>query len=64
MLSPSGLKALRSGYIEQATPVQQRGAEAIALERRLADLVNRAYGLTPADIELLWRTAPPRMPTR
>ena len=31
-------------------------------ERRLAALVNAAYGLTPEDVELLWRTAPPRMP--
>jgi len=42
--------------------VRQRQAEALGLERRLADLVNQAYGLTPEDVELLWRTAPPRMP--
>jgi hypothetical protein len=23
---------------------------------------NQAYGLTPAEIELMWQTAPPRMP--
>jgi hypothetical protein len=34
------------------------------LERRLNDLVNQAYQLTPAEIELLWQTAPPRMPIR
>ncbi|MBK9745832.1 MAG: hypothetical protein IPO91_03545 [Chloroflexi bacterium] len=34
------------------------------LERRLSDLVNAAYGLTPADIDLMWRTAPPRMPIK
>jgi hypothetical protein len=28
----------------------------------LNDLINQAYGLTPAEIELLWKTAPPRMP--
>jgi hypothetical protein len=43
-------------------PIQQRQAEALRLERRLADLVNQAYGLTPEDADLLWRTAPPRMP--
>jgi hypothetical protein len=32
------------------------------LERTLSDLVNQAYGLTPAEIELMWQTAPPRMP--
>ena len=61
-LTPATLKALRAGYTEQATPVQQRAGEALALERRLAVLVNAAYGLTPEDVELLWRTAPPRMP--
>lgn len=61
-LTPAGLKSLRAGYVEQATPVQQRAGEALTLERRLAALVNAAYGLTPEDVELLWRTAPPRMP--
>jgi len=42
-------------------PRQQRQAEALRLERRLADLVNQAYGLTSEEIDLLWRTAP-RMP--
>jgi hypothetical protein len=56
------LRALRDGYAEQAHPVQERQTEARTLERRLSDLVNAAYGLTPEDIELLWRTAPPRMP--
>lgn len=28
------------------------------MERHLADLVNAAYGLTAADVALLWRTAP------
>lgn len=32
------------------------------LEQRLADLVNKAYHLTPDEITLLWETAPPRMP--
>jgi hypothetical protein len=62
VLTPAGLKALRAGYAEQATPVQQRVVEAQALEQRLAALVNAAYGLSAADVELLWRTAPPRMP--
>ncbi|MFM8443936.1 MAG: hypothetical protein ACKN9W_11435 [Methylococcus sp.] len=32
------------------------------LERELSAIVNRCYGLTDAEIDLLWRTAPPRMP--
>ena len=62
VLSVSGLKALRHGYNEQATPMRERQGEAMKLERRLATLVNEAYGLTTEDVETLWRTAPPRMP--
>ena len=61
-LTVGGLKALRAGYVEQATPLQARAGEALALERRLAALVNAAYGLSAEDVALLWRTAPPRMP--
>ena len=32
------------------------------LERTLSDLVNQAYGLTPEEVQLMWATAPPRMP--
>jgi hypothetical protein len=28
----------------------------------LSDLINRAYALTPAEIALMWKTTPPRMP--
>jgi hypothetical protein len=34
----------------------------LKLERTLSDFVNQAYGLTPAEIDLMWKTAPPRMP--
>ena len=61
-MTPAALKDLRAGYTEQATPIQQRQIEALTLERGLADLVNQAYGLTPDEVELLWRTAPPQMP--
>jgi hypothetical protein len=37
-------------------------AETLTLERTLSDLVNQAYALTPAEIALMWQTAPPRMP--
>ena len=36
--------------------------EEMRLEHRISDLVNQAYGLTPEDIDLMWKTAPPRMP--
>jgi hypothetical protein len=61
-LTPAALRALQTGYTELVTPLQQDRTEAIALERKLNDLVNAAYGLTEEEIELLWTTAPPRMP--
>jgi hypothetical protein len=61
-LSPAALKDLRAWYEEQATQVREERAEAANLERRLSDLVNQAYGLTPEEVVLLWSTAPTRMP--
>ena len=61
-LTPAALSELRTVYAEQATPLQDARAEAARLERRLSELVNAAYGLTEAEVDLLWRTAPPRMP--
>jgi len=61
-LSPAGLSRLRGEYANYAPPMQARRAESLTLERRLSDLVNEAYGLTPEEIGLMWKTAPPRMP--
>ncbi|MDQ3636449.1 MAG: N-6 DNA methylase, partial [Actinomycetota bacterium] len=61
-LAPAALKDLRAGYAEMATPTREDRTEAAALERRLSDLVIRAYGLTAEEVDLLWSTAPPRMP--
>jgi hypothetical protein len=62
-LTPAALKALRDGYTEQITPLQQEKAEVEVLERRVSDLVNSAYGLTAEEIALLWATAPPHIST-
>jgi type I restriction-modification system DNA methylase subunit len=61
-LSPASLKAVRQVYSDYAPEIQSRKTEALALEHRLSDLVNQAYGLTPEEIDLMWKTAPPRMP--
>jgi hypothetical protein len=61
-LTPATLRHLRDGFVEVSVPFIKRRAEATTLERRLSDLVNAAYGLTPEDVALLWETAPPRMP--
>ena len=61
-LTPGSLRDLRNGYAEMADPVQQARVEAASLERKLSDLVNEAYDLTEEEVDLLWKTAPPRMP--
>ena len=43
-------------------PMQAKAREATTLERRLSDVVNEAYSLTPEEVALMWETAPPRMP--
>ncbi len=61
-LSPAALRDLRDTFIRSAPQLRALSAEAQQHERRIAALVNVAYGLTPDDVDLLWRTAPPRMP--
>ena len=61
-LSVAEGKALKDVHAKSITPLQTLAAEARQLERRVADLVNAAYGLTAEEVALLWRTAPPRMP--
>ena len=47
---------------EAAAHCRALAAETLPLERTLSDLVNQAYGLTSAEIYLMWKSAPPRMP--
>jgi hypothetical protein len=61
-LSSAGVHALRDEYTRTIEPARALAAETLALERTLSDLVNQAYALTPSEIELMWQTAPPRMP--
>ena len=61
-LTAAGLHALRDEYTRTIEPARALAAETLTLEGTLSDLVNQAYGLTPAEIDLMWQTAPPRMP--
>ena len=61
-LSSVGLHALRDEYTRIIEPACAPAAETLTLERTPSALVNQAYGLTPAEIDLMWKTAPPRMP--
>lgn len=61
-LSAANIAELKREHATTIEPARQARAEIFALERQLSDLVNAAYGLTPEDVALMWRTAPPRMP--
>ena len=43
-------------------PTRALAAETLTLEPTQSDLANQAYALTPAEIALMWETAPPCMP--
>ena len=61
-LSAAEIARIKREHAETVAPARQAAAEALRLERRLSDLVNQAYGLTPEEVALMWSTAPPRMP--
>ena len=61
-LTAAGVHALRAEHTRTIEPALALAAETLNLERTLSDLVNQAYDLTPAEIDLMWKTAPPRMP--
>ena len=61
-LTAAGLHGLRDEYARTIEPARALAAETLTLERTLSDLVNQAYGLTAAEIALMWQTTPPRMP--
>jgi SAM-dependent methyltransferase len=61
-LTLAALRALREEHERTIVPAQALSREARGVEHEISDLVNAAYGLTPAEVELMWETAPPRMP--
>jgi hypothetical protein len=61
-LTAAEIAELRREYETTVEPARQIRAEISALEGRLSNLVNEAYGLAPDEVDLMWRTAPPRMP--
>jgi hypothetical protein len=61
-LTTAAISQVREEHARTVVPIARRLGEAMRYEQRLSDLVNEAYGLTPAEVGLMWRTAPPRMP--
>ena len=58
----AAISELKREYGDTIEPARLMSGEIFILERRLSDIVNDAYGLTPDEVALMWRTAPPRMP--
>ena len=61
-LSIPAFTALRQAYNDYFPEINSRKNETVKLEQRLSDLINQAYQLTAEEIDLMWKTAPPRMP--
>ncbi|MFO0052690.1 MAG: Eco57I restriction-modification methylase domain-containing protein [Dolichospermum sp.] len=61
-LSIPAFTALRQAHNDYVPAINSRKNEAVKLEQRLSDLINQAYQLTAEEIDLIWKTAPPRMP--
>ncbi|MEQ1538663.1 MAG: Eco57I restriction-modification methylase domain-containing protein [Sphingorhabdus sp.] len=61
-LTPTQLRQLRDAFAETAEPARAARNELMAHERKIAAMVERAYGFTQEEVALMWRTAPPRMP--
>jgi hypothetical protein len=60
--SPRDFCFLLSRFQLFCPPARALAVETMTLERTLSDLVNQADALTPAEIVLMWKTVPPRMP--
>jgi hypothetical protein len=61
-LGVADVKRLKDEHAQSVAPLRTLAREAETLERRVSDLVNAAFGLTPKEVALMWQTAPPRMP--
>lgn len=61
-LTATEIAELRREHTTTIEPARKIKGEIFTLELTLSDLVNEAYGLTPDEVQLMWETAPPRMP--
>jgi hypothetical protein len=61
-LTAAEVSDLKREYDVTISPVLAARIEIDTFERSISDTVNAAYGLSEADVALLWDSAPPRMP--
>jgi hypothetical protein len=62
-LTAAEIAELKREHAKTVEPLRKARMEIFAIERELSELVNVEYGLTREDVDLMWKTAPPRMPT-
>jgi hypothetical protein len=60
--TPATLQHLTQTFEREAAALRTNRTEALCLERELDELILKVYKLTPDEIALLRRTAPPRSP--
>jgi len=61
-LSATALRNLREEHARTIAPLAEKLREAERIEVELSNLVCEAYSLTAEEVDLMWKTAPPRMP--
>jgi Eco57I restriction-modification methylase/TaqI-like C-terminal specificity domain/Putative RNA methylase family UPF0020 len=61
-LSVAAHRSLKEEHERLIRPAQALTKETRILEGQASDLVNAAYGLNAEEVQLIWDTAPPRMP--
>ena len=61
-LSAADIGRIKTEHAATLGPARIAMSDVSALEKRLSDAVNVAYGLTTKDVTLMWKSAPPRMP--
>ncbi|UPT64483.1 MAG: Eco57I restriction-modification methylase domain-containing protein [Hyphomonadaceae bacterium JAD_PAG50586_4] len=61
-LSVADVGRLQREHSTSVEPSRLARTDVFTLERRVSEAVNAAYGITPEETQLMWRSAPPRMP--
>lgn len=61
-LTAAEIGELKREHAKTIEPIRTARMDIFAIEQGLSDLVNAAYGLTADEVNLMWETAPPRMP--
>jgi hypothetical protein len=61
-LTAAEIAELKREHAKTIEPLRKARVEIFGIESALSDLVNAAYGFTKNDVDLMWKSAPLRMP--